>query len=185
MQAKNIVKLALGAAFSLAATDLALSRDGLLKFFNTHTRETVTADIDTAAGRSRANNILRDHRRGEAASMDTRLLSLLDNIKHRIEAKKPGLDVTFHIISGYRSPVTNETLRKTPGRGGQAKNSLHMKGDAIDIRVPGISTRELRDIAWCAQGGGVGYYPDSAFVHVDVGNIRTWPGAWERGIKCG
>ena len=59
-----------------------------------------------------------------------------------------------------------------------------MVGDAIDIRVPGVSTKELRDIAWCARGGGVGYYPKSSFVHVDVGNVRTWPGTWETGVKC-
>lgn len=80
---------------------------------------------------------------------------------------------TFEIISGYRSPATNNALRKTSG-GGVAKRSLHMDGKAIDIRLVGVDTARLRDAALALGVGGVGYYPGSDFVHIDTGPVRSW-----------
>ena len=81
----------------------------------------------------------------------------------------------MQVISGYRSPRTNEALRQSGG-GGVAKRSLHMHGLAMDIRMPGVDLPRLRDAAWGLQAGGVGYYPGSDFVHVDVGRVRRWAG---------
>ena len=78
----------------------------------------------------------------------------------------------YEVISGYRSPKTNSMLRKKGS--GVAKRSLHMEGKAIDIRLTGLKTRELRDIARSLQQGGVGYYPESDFVHLDTGKVRCW-----------
>jgi uncharacterized protein YcbK (DUF882 family) len=78
----------------------------------------------------------------------------------------------FHVISGYRSPRTNDMLRHESG--GVASNSLHMAGKAIDVRIPGRRLADLRDAALALQSGGVGYYPKSDFVHVDTGRTRRW-----------
>ena len=80
----------------------------------------------------------------------------------------------FGIVCGYRTPWSNNFLRTRGANTGVAKNSQHTLAKAIDIRVPGTTTRRLRDIALSLQAGGVGYYPISKFVHVDVGPVRTW-----------
>jgi uncharacterized protein YcbK (DUF882 family) len=77
------------------------------------------------------------------------------------------------VISGYRSPTTNAHLKATRG-GGVATRSLHMQGQAVDVRLPGVPLADLRDAAWSLQRGGVGYYPGSQFVHVDIGRVRRW-----------
>lgn len=143
-----------------------------LVFFNTHTREKL--DICYARGTdyqpealAAVNNILRDHRTNEIGAIDTGLLDLLCAIR-----AQAGDDACLHIISGYRSPRTNAMLRKRSG--GVARRSLHMKGHAVDIRVPGLSTAQLRRIAVDLRRGGVGYYPRADFVHVDIGPVRTW-----------
>ncbi|MGE4376958.1 MAG: YcbK family protein, partial [Burkholderiaceae bacterium] len=79
----------------------------------------------------------------------------------------------FEVISGYRSPATNNTLRNTRG-GGVAKHSLHMVGKAIDVRLPGVPLTELRDAALSLRQGGVGFYPSAQFVHLDTGPVRRW-----------
>ena len=76
------------------------------------------------------------------------------------------------MISGYRSPQTNAFLRSRSN--GVAENSLHLVGQAIDIRVPGRRLSDLRSAALSLKAGGVGYYPQSDFVHVDVGRVRSW-----------
>jgi uncharacterized protein YcbK (DUF882 family) len=78
----------------------------------------------------------------------------------------------FHVISGYRSLSTNANLRAHTT--GVAENSLHTVGRAIDIRLPGRDLRSLRTAAADLKGGGVGYYPKSDFVHVDIGRVRYW-----------
>jgi uncharacterized protein YcbK (DUF882 family) len=85
----------------------------------------------------------------------------------KLEAPEP-----FHVISGYRSPETNALLRKR--NRGVAKNSLHVVGKAIDIRLPGVPLSVLRRVAVKLRGGGVGYYPRSNFIHVDIGRVRYW-----------
>lgn len=113
------------------------------------------------------NHIMRDSYTGEIKPIDTRLLDLLHAIRTDLKTEKP-----FHIVSGYRSPVTNALLRK---RGmGAAKNSFHMKGKAVDIRLAGCRISSLRRVTMNLRGGGVGYYPYYRFVHVDVGPVRYW-----------
>ena len=115
------------------------------------------------------NHIMRDFRAGDIKQIDTHLLDLLSTISIKLKPKKP-----FHVISGYRSPETNAKLRKH-GKGA-AKNSYHIQGKAVDIRLPGYRTSALRRTAYRLKLGGVGYYPQQRFVHVDVGPIRYWKG---------
>ncbi|OGU43084.1 MAG: Twin-arginine translocation pathway signal, partial [Hydrogenophilales bacterium RIFOXYA1_FULL_63_33] len=115
------------------------------------------------------NHVLRDYRNDQVAAIDTRLLDLLDRVKARLGTSQP-----FQVISGYRSPATNHLLAERSS--GVAKHSLHMEGKAIDIRIPGVALADLRKTGLALQAGGVGYYPASDFVHLDVGRVRTWGG---------
>ena len=110
--------------------------------------------------------VLRDHRAGEQTAMDRELLDLV----YRLHAELDG--GSFGIISGYRSPATNAMLRSNGS--GVAKRSLHMQGRAVDLRLPGVPTAQLRDAARALRVGGVGYYPRSDFVHLDTGRVRYW-----------
>ena len=171
--------IGLAAATQAGATALLHKgeRERSLSFYNTHTNEylDVTYWKDgryDAAAMEEISIYLRDHRRGTHISMSQDTMNLLFDIKTRLEARHPDKEIRFSVISGYRSPETNAMLRANGG--GQAKKSRHMHGDAIDIRVNGVSSAVIRDIAWCLQRGGVGYYKGSDFVHVDTGNIRYW-----------
>lgn len=113
------------------------------------------------------NHLFRDYHDGTVHPIDPALLDQLYDLKHTLEVRKP-----FHIVSGYRSPATNADLRKHSD--GVAKNSLHMQGRAIDIRIEGLDTRRIRNAALAMRRGGVGYYEKSDFVHLDTGSIRTW-----------
>jgi len=113
------------------------------------------------------NRLLRDFRTEEVHMIEPDLLDFMHQIK-----TAAGSSGTYEIISGYRSPATNEMLRKSSG--GVARKSFHMKGQAIDIRLPGVPTRNLCRAARELQLGGVGYYGASNFIHVDVGPIRNW-----------
>lgn len=144
----------------------------ILALYNIHTQEQLEiCYFDHTGYRAdalvRIDHILRDYRTGEVTPIDTGLLDLLYAVKCRV---KP--DVPFSVISGYRSPVTNERLRRATS--GVAKKSFHTKGKAIDIRLPGYDTARLRDLCVNLQAGGVGYYPKSDFVHMDIGPVRTW-----------
>ena len=143
-----------------------------LWFYNTHTKETLKTVywIDgqyMPSALESINYILRDHRTNEIMPIDTDLLDLLHEISEKVEAREP-----FHIISGYRSPESNKLLRKNGN--GVAKKSLHLQGKAVDIRLPGCSLPLLRETAMELKAGGVGYYPRSNFIHVDVGRVRYW-----------
>lgn len=142
---------------------------------NTHTHERI--DLAFAVGTRympaalvQLNHFLRDHYSGRIGNMDPHLYDLMHQLRGALKARVP-----YEIISGYRSPQTNETLRTTRG-GGVARHSLHMEGKAIDLRLPGVPLAEVRDAALALRAGGVGYYPGSDFVHVDTGRIRTWRG---------
>jgi uncharacterized protein YcbK (DUF882 family) len=111
-------------------------------------------------------HFLRDHHENATHWMDPRLLTLLHDMQCVFDKRE------IQIISGYRTARTNAWLRKRVA--GVAKDSYHMKGQAVDIRVPGVDTRAIRDVAKVLAMGGVGYYPRSRFVHVDTGPIRTW-----------
>ena len=147
----------------------------ILSFFNTHTGERLKAAYCTGGSYQPdalrdLNYILRDFRANEIKPIDPRLFDLLNELGGTLETDQP-----FHIISGYRSPHTNEMLRERGGAvTGVASHSLHMVGQAIDIRVPGVQLQNLRNAAKSLKIGGVGFYPDLNFVHVDVGRVRYW-----------
>jgi uncharacterized protein YcbK (DUF882 family) len=116
------------------------------------------------------NYFLRDHRTNDVSHYDVKEFDLL----HSVMARLGRPDAVIDIVCGYRTPWSNEFLRSRATVTGVAKNSQHTLAKAIDIRVPGVSTSRLRDIAMSLHGGGVGYYPVSQFVHVDVGPVRSW-----------
>lgn len=143
-----------------------------LGFYNTHTGEELStaywADGDyQAQGLAQIYHVLRDHRSGDVMPIDTKLLDLLHRLSTVLETQN-----NFHVISGYRSPKTNAGLAAKSN--GVAKHSLHMDGLAIDIRIPGRELAQVRRAAISLAGGGVGYYPASNFVHLDVGRVRSW-----------
>jgi uncharacterized protein YcbK (DUF882 family) len=143
-----------------------------LSFHNLHTDEKlhVTYWKDGAydhASCAKLNHLLRDHYSGHTHKMDVRLFDLLHDLQNKL-----GNDRQIEVISGYRSPQTNMRLAKLTD--GVAKNSYHTKGMAIDVRMDGTSLGELHDTALEMDRGGVGYYPSSDFVHLDVGPIRRW-----------
>lgn len=115
------------------------------------------------------NHILRDFRTGETAPIKVRLVDLLYAMQRRIGTSK-----AINIVSGYRSPETNAMLRRR--KRGVAKNSYHITGMAVDIKIPGYTTSQVAGLAKSLNVGGVGYYPRSGFVHVDVGPVRSWRG---------
>jgi uncharacterized protein YcbK (DUF882 family) len=116
----------------------------------------------------RLNHFLRDFRTGDETAIDPQLFDLLYDIKQRLGHA----DGTFEIISGYRSPRTNAMLRRTSS--GVARRSLHMTGQAIDVRLTETPTRNIRDAALTLSRGGVGFYSRSDFVHLDTGRVRQW-----------
>lgn len=148
------------------------SRIRRLTFFNTHTNETLSGSYFHNGGYDRAAlrnfaYILRDHRTGDEAYIDPRLFDVL----HHLQARLGNYD-TLNVISGYRSPASNAWLSSRSR--GVAHNSYHIKGQAIDIRIPEVPTEYIHRAALSLQAGGVGYYRDSDFVHVDTGPVRTW-----------
>ena len=118
-------------------------------------------------GLKKLNYFLRDWRNDDQTRMDPQLFDILWEVSREVEAKEP-----IHIVSSYRSPATNAMLRRRSR--GVAQFSQHMLGKAIDFKIPGVSTEELRIAGLRLQRGGVGFYPGS-FVHVDVGSVRHWP----------
>lgn len=154
------------------APGIPTSAERSLSLYNLHTGESLKTvywfkGTYLADALAEINRILRDYRTNEMISIDTGLLDLLHAIHDQMGSKE-----MLHVISGYRSPATNEHLR---GKGaGVARNSLHMEGKAADIRMPDQSLSALRQTAVALKGGGVGYYPGSGFVHVDVGRVRYW-----------
>jgi len=143
-----------------------------LRFCNLHSLETLET-IYWKEGQylegalEEINYLFRDRRTQEIHAIDTGLLDLLHALKNHLKT-----GATFNLICGYRSPQTNAMLRKKSKA--VAKKSFHLKGQAVDIRVPGLSTAALRKAAITLGGGGVGYYPSSGFVHMDVGPVRYW-----------
>ncbi len=152
-----------------------VDRDGEyeLRLFNTHSGKRL--DIVYRRGTSyvpealtKLDAYLRDRRTGDIRHFDPRVFDLL----HDLQAKLGRPNAEIDVVSGYRSPSSNEFLRSHGHK--VAQHSLHMQAMAIDIRIPGVSTSRLRDAALSLHRGGVGYYADSEFVHVDVGRVRRW-----------
>jgi uncharacterized protein YcbK (DUF882 family) len=171
-------------AASGAATDAvpvpqtAVPQDGKpyeLKMTNLHTGEDI--DIVYRIGNTyvpealeKLNYFLRDHNTQDVSNYDPKEFDVL----HAMLARLGRLDSVINIVCGYRTPETNAELRRHSPQTGVAEHSQHMEGHAIDLRVPGVTTANLRDAALSLQAGGVGYYPVSQFVHVDVGPVREW-----------
>jgi len=143
-----------------------------LRLYNTHTGESLRS-VFWAEGQfipdalKDINKLLRDHRNDKIADMDPKLILLLNDVSDKF-----GDGQTLHIISGYRSPESNAKLAAASN--GVAKHSMHMDGKAIDIRLPGKDLAQLHKAAMSMKAGGVGYYPDSQFVHMDTGRVRYW-----------
>lgn len=156
----------------LSTSAIAKVPDKRLNFFNTHTGETYQGVFWTAGqflpdALTQINRVLRDHRSNTIAEIDTNLLNLISTLSAHIGTHNP-----IHIISGYRSPETNQWLADRTD--GVASHSLHLDGKAIDLRIPGIELTSLKTAATRLGGGGVGYYPKSQFIHLDTGRVRTW-----------
>ena len=172
---RGLLKAVFGGVFT--ALMLPLRRAGAvderqLAFFHTHTGKRLDVVYKrngefVPEALSVINTFLSDFRTGDVADMDPHLLDLIYDLR-----EATGSESTYEVISAYRSPKTNELLR---GRsGGVAKNSLHLQGKAIDLRLTDIELSRLRDTAIAMQRGGVGYYASSNFVHIDTGRVRRW-----------
>jgi len=143
-----------------------------LNLYNLHTTEHINTvfwenGVYNVEGLRQINNILRDHRTGGVIPIDPRLLSVVYLVNKKLRNKHP-----ISVISGYRSVETNRKLALT--NSGVARNSYHIKGQAIDLRIEGVDTKEIRDSALSLRVGGVGYYQKSNFVHLDTGPRRRW-----------
>ena len=147
-----------------------------LKLYHLHTHEKAEIVYKrngryVPEGLRKINIILRDWRRNEPTKMDPRLLDLVWEAY-----RQSGATDYIQVVCGYRAPSTNSMLRSRSR--GVAEKSQHMLGRAMDFYIPGVPLKKLRNIGLKMQGGGVGYYPSSGspFVHMDVGNVRHWPG---------
>ena len=152
-----------------------LPREYRLHFYHTHTAERLDVvyrlgDHYIPDALEELDHYLRDHRTGDVRHFDPRLFDLLYDLTLSLGDSGGEIDV----ICGYRTPSSNEFLRTRHARSGVARHSLHMQAEAIDIRLPGVPTSEVRDAALRLRRGGVGYYRSSDFVHVDVGRVRRW-----------
>jgi len=143
-----------------------------LSFYHTHTRRNLSVVyyqngeyVESAL--DEINRFLKDFRTGDVTEINPKLLDLLHDVRNEL-----GSEQVYEVISAYRSPATNEMLRATTS--GVAKKSQHLEGNAIDVRLRGVRTKTLRETALRMERGGVGYYPTSDFVHMDMGPVRQW-----------
>ena len=172
---RSFIKYSLQCAAGIILADPLESIAALTKqqmsFYHTHTGEELhinyTCEGCTPPALNKLNSFLRDFRTGAVHPIDPALLDILYAIQ-----QNTGSNGVIEIISGYRSPATNSLLRTKSS--GVAKKSLHMKGQALDIRLSDLKTKDLRDVAVSLGLGGVGYYAESDFVHIDTGRFRTW-----------
>lgn len=161
-----------------AASEPAVPVDGprySLQLHNEHTGESLNivyriGDTYVPAALEQLNHFLRDRHTDDVKAYNPAEFDLLHNLLTRLGEPNGVIDV----VCGYRTELTNEILRHMSRHSGVAEHSQHIQAKAIDIRVPGVSTRHLRDAAMSLDAGGVGYYPISRFVHVDVGPVRHW-----------
>ena len=184
-RSKFFLPAAAACAFALACTPASLAethtsraakaQSYMLHLHHLHTGETLNVVYRVGnnyvpGALAKLNYFLRDHRTNDVSHYDVREFDLLHSVMSKLGKPNGVIDV----VCGYRTPWSNEFLRGQAAVTGVAKNSQHTQAKAIDIRVPGVGTRKLRDIALSLHEGGVGYYPISQFVHVDVGPVRTW-----------
>ena len=158
---------------ALAQFSLTGVQERSLSLLNTHTGERLKEVVYWEKGDyildalENLNHVLRDHRTNQVHPIDPMTLDLMAAISRKVGANQP-----FEIISGYRSPQTNKALNKQSR--GVAKNSYHMQGKAVDLRLSGVPLRAVRKAALELRMGGVGYYSKSDFVHIDSGKVRSW-----------
>jgi uncharacterized protein YcbK (DUF882 family) len=155
-----------GAALAAASSTRSIS------FINTHTGERLSSVYFregqyVSSELQRLNGVLRDFRTGEIHPIDPQTLDILADLRVLADRDEP-----YELICGYRSPATNAMLRSRSA--GVAEHSLHLQGRALDVRLPGVPTARLRDLALGMSRGGVGYYAASDFVHLDNGPVRHW-----------
>ena len=161
-----LMLLPLGAAWARTPARRSLS------FVHTHTGEQLsTVYFEDGQYRNgelaRINQLLRDFRTGDVHNIDTGVLDILADLRVLADRDEP-----YEVISGYRSPFTNAALRRHSS--GVAEHSMHLQGRAIDVRLPGFPTHRLRELALGMSRGGVGFYPQLDFVHLDNGRVRYW-----------
>ncbi len=172
---RGLLKAGFGGVFT--ALMLPLERAGAmherrLAFYHTHTGKRLDVVYKrngefVPEALSVINTFLSDFRTGDVAEMDPHLLDLIYDLREAL-----GSEGTYEVISAYRSPATNDMLRQRSG--GVAKNSQHLLGKAIDVRLGDVDLTKLRDTAIAMQRGGVGYYASPNFVHIDTGRVRRW-----------
>lgn len=149
--------------------------DVRLRLYNPHTGERLSATYRDASGLldydalDEINHLLRCHHTGEVASIDVRVLDYVGLVQTALGGHRE-----IHVVSGYRSPEYNALLVRSGKRA--ARRSLHVEGQAVDIVIPGVHPRLVRDAALRLRYGGVGYYPRAQFVHLDSGPYRFWQG---------
>lgn len=173
---KGGLTLSLSAMIStaMAKPALALPQGGVynIAFTNSHTGESFSGAYRVGnkylpEAFERINYVLRDTRENEIFPIDPRAVDIIAIVHKRLGITEP-----YTVISGYRTPRTNAALRE--GSRGVAKRSLHMSGQAIDVRLHDVQMRAVRDMGIKLAAGGVGFYPRSNFVHLDSGDFRTW-----------
>ena len=149
------------------------AEEHVLRLYNTHTNEKIDivyrrGDQYIQTALDKLDFFLRDHNTNEVRHFDPHLYDILSDLTASVG--HPGAEID--IVCGYRTSATNAALRAHTN--GVAKNSLHIQAEAIDLRMPGVNTLKLRRAALALARGGVGYYPHSDFIHVDVGRVRQW-----------
>ena len=159
-------------ALALPTMSWATNRTRSLSLYHTHTGERLNIEsgrqgLYDRKALEQINYFLRDFRTGDVHPIDPKLLDILSCVRENF-----GGQGTFEVISGYRSPKTNQQLRTKGSK--VAKRSMHMDGRAIDIRITGLQSKKIQQCAINMQCGGVGLYTKSDFVHLDTGRVRTW-----------
>jgi uncharacterized protein YcbK (DUF882 family) len=162
----------MAAAFPTASAET-FDESRTLTFFHTHTGESATVtfrrgDSYVSEGLQQLNHFLRDWRVEQSTNMDPRLFDIIWEVYRAVGSRSP-----VHIISAYRSPQTNQVLRSRSRA--VSEHSQHMLGRAMDIRFPDVDAARVREAAMRLQHGGVGFYPASNFVHIDIASVRAWP----------
>jgi uncharacterized protein YcbK (DUF882 family) len=112
---------------------------------------------------------MRDWRNNQTHRIDARAIDIMTAAHNLLDTNEP-----YTLLSGYRSPETNAMLRNRSS--GVARNSLHMRGEAADLRLSSRTVTQIFDAARACNAGGVGRYARSNFVHMDCGDVRAWGG---------
>jgi len=173
---RGLLGLGLGLIGAAALPELAEAapQSRFITLRSLHTGEKLRAEYFTRGKYNKdalraLSRLMRDHRNGQVHAIDPKLFDVLYQLQRKL-----GSQAEYHVISGYRSPETNAMLARTGD--GVATNSFHLRGMAIDIRMPKVDLRKLHRAALTLRRGGVGYYPESNFIHLDVGPVRRWGG---------